>query len=397
MTYLLSQLWLYLFCVGLLGLLLGWVIWGWGSRRQIAKVKAGQESARLEMQRVFDSEKSSWTQTLEKEQAATAIARDETGKARLSLTTELERERKATAEAKAQIGRLNQADWALRQEAEREKTELESKLDTERKEASEAREAISRFRTQMTGELEAKQAALAKAEATAENALNAAMTENKSVGQGSDNDAAGQVRLAMTETIDEERRATVLAKAEAERLARAEREARAEIARLEAEVSRLKQKEQGDFDGSTHLRRALDESRLTQRSLEDEIAKLRASLNAQSQASSRKASAKFTTDAPKPATLFDRRPDIVDDLKEVKGIGPVMEGILNENGCYHFKQLANFSSRDIEWISAALGSFPDRIARDEWVDQAQTLYARKYGQRHDVGEADQVRTLVTSS
>ena len=80
----------------------------------------------------------------------------------------------------------------------------------------------------------------------------------------------------------------------------------------------------------------------------------------------------------------------MDDLKQVKGIGPVMERILNENGCYHFKQLANFSRRDMEWISQALGSFPDRIERDNWIGQAQALYAKKYGQRHDLGA---VRTL----
>lgn len=90
-------------------------------------------------------------------------------------------------------------------------------------------------------------------------------------------------------------------------------------------------------------------------------------------------SKKFVTDAPRPASLYQSRPSDVDDLKKVKGIGPVMERILNENGCYHFKQLANFSQKDIEWISAAIATFPDRIERDRWVEQAQSLYHEKYG------------------
>lgn len=92
---------------------------------------------------------------------------------------------------------------------------------------------------------------------------------------------------------------------------------------------------------------------------------------------------KFATDAPKPASLYATRPTEVDDLKQVKGIGPVMERILNENGCYRFKQLANFSKRDIEWVSATIETMPDRIERDRWVEQAQTLYLEKYGKRHD--------------
>ncbi|MBX2805105.1 MAG: BON domain-containing protein, partial [Hyphomicrobiales bacterium] len=92
---------------------------------------------------------------------------------------------------------------------------------------------------------------------------------------------------------------------------------------------------------------------------------------------------KFTTDAPKPASLYESRPTEVDDLKQVKGIGPVMERILNEHGCYHFKQLANFSEQDIEWVSATIDTFPDRITRDRWVEQAQELYYEKYGENCD--------------
>ncbi len=88
----------------------------------------------------------------------------------------------------------------------------------------------------------------------------------------------------------------------------------------------------------------------------------------------------FTTDAAKPTGLYASAPqEPADDLKEIKGIGPVMERTLNAHGCYHFKQLAEFTDRDVEWISAAIKTFPDRIKRDRWVEQARYLYLRKQG------------------
>ena len=82
---------------------------------------------------------------------------------------------------------------------------------------------------------------------------------------------------------------------------------------------------------------------------------------------------KFVTDAPKPANLLSEAPAEVDDLKKIKGVGPKFEGLLNSFGIYKYEQLAAFSARDVEWLAAELGSFPDRIDRDEWVQQAGTL------------------------
>jgi len=81
----------------------------------------------------------------------------------------------------------------------------------------------------------------------------------------------------------------------------------------------------------------------------------------------------YTTDAPAPAGLLSSAPDKADDLKLVSGIGPVFEKTLNSNGIYLYSQLAAFTDRDVEWLAAQIGSFPDRIARDEWVDQAKDL------------------------
>ena len=82
---------------------------------------------------------------------------------------------------------------------------------------------------------------------------------------------------------------------------------------------------------------------------------------------------KFVTDAPAPTNLLKEAPTDVDDLKKIKGVGPKFEGLLNSFGIYQYAQLAAFSAKDVEWLAAELGSFPDRIDRDEWVKQAGEL------------------------
>ena len=61
-----------------------------------------------------------------------------------------------------------------------------------------------------------------------------------------------------------------------------------------------------------------------------------------------------------------------DDLKQISGVGPVLEKKLNELGIYHFRQVAKFEQRDIDLVNEAM-AFPGRIERDEWIAQAQNL------------------------
>lgn len=61
-----------------------------------------------------------------------------------------------------------------------------------------------------------------------------------------------------------------------------------------------------------------------------------------------------------------------DDLKQISGVGPVLEERLNELGIYHFWQIAKFEAKDIDLVNEAM-AFPGRIERDEWIDQASSL------------------------
>jgi small subunit ribosomal protein S1 len=58
-----------------------------------------------------------------------------------------------------------------------------------------------------------------------------------------------------------------------------------------------------------------------------------------------------------------------DDLKQIKGVGPVLEGKLNDAGIYHFWQVAALKVDQIEALEEEM-SFPGRITRDDWISQA---------------------------
>ena len=64
-----------------------------------------------------------------------------------------------------------------------------------------------------------------------------------------------------------------------------------------------------------------------------------------------------------------------DDLKEIAGIGPKLEKMLQSLGVYHFDQIAAWTPAEIDWVNAAI-SFRGRIERERWVEQAQRLAAR---------------------
>ena len=78
----------------------------------------------------------------------------------------------------------------------------------------------------------------------------------------------------------------------------------------------------------------------------------------------------------RPAMLLDAPIGVADDLKKIKGIGPVLEGMLNGLGVYHFSQISQFTVEDIAWIVAKTEAFPDRIIRDRWVEQASVFLER---------------------
>ncbi len=96
-----------------------------------------------------------------------------------------------------------------------------------------------------------------------------------------------------------------------------------------------------------------------------------------------------TDEGTKPTTLDKAREGGADNLKEIKGVGPKMEQMLNEMGFFHFDQIAVWTAQEVAWVDANLRGFHGRVSRDGWVDQAKILAAggeTEFSKRVDEGD-----------
>ncbi len=75
----------------------------------------------------------------------------------------------------------------------------------------------------------------------------------------------------------------------------------------------------------------------------------------------------------KPQTLDGPRDGAADDLKQIKGIGPKLEKLVNSLGFYHFDQIGGWTDAEVAWVDQNLEGFKGRVSRDKWVEQARTL------------------------
>ncbi|NGN40860.1 NADH-ubiquinone dehydrogenase [Mesorhizobium sp. CGMCC 1.15528] len=66
------------------------------------------------------------------------------------------------------------------------------------------------------------------------------------------------------------------------------------------------------------------------------------------------------------------RPQTPDDLKQISGIGPKLEQVLNGLGIWTYGQIAKLEAAEIGWVEDYL-SFKGRIGRDDWIGQAEKL------------------------
>lgn len=82
---------------------------------------------------------------------------------------------------------------------------------------------------------------------------------------------------------------------------------------------------------------------------------------------------KAAAKAPGPERLSAPRDGRPDDLKEIEGIGPALEKLVNGLGFYHFDQIANWSEADVALVDAEMKTFKGRITRDNWVAQAKII------------------------
>jgi NADH-quinone oxidoreductase subunit E len=94
------------------------------------------------------------------------------------------------------------------------------------------------------------------------------------------------------------------------------------------------------------------------------------------------------SESKQPILLAKARDGGKDNLQLIKGIGKVLEKLLNDMGIYHFDQIANWTKEEVNWLDKSL-SFPGRIKRENWVEQAKILASgetTEFAQRVERGE-----------
>ncbi len=83
-----------------------------------------------------------------------------------------------------------------------------------------------------------------------------------------------------------------------------------------------------------------------------------------------------TTHDEKRGLIYTSRPDDIDDLKIISGVGPVLEAKLHDFGIYTYQQIALWTEENIAEFDELL-TFKGRITRDDWLTQAADLHSKK--------------------
>lgn len=73
------------------------------------------------------------------------------------------------------------------------------------------------------------------------------------------------------------------------------------------------------------------------------------------------------------------RGGVADDLKEIEGVGPALEKLLNGLGIWHFDQIAGWTDKDVAKVDGQMDRFKGRITRDKWVSQAGIIVSEGLG------------------
>jgi predicted flap endonuclease-1-like 5' DNA nuclease len=68
-----------------------------------------------------------------------------------------------------------------------------------------------------------------------------------------------------------------------------------------------------------------------------------------------------------------RSTDHGDELTRLKGVGPKLEAMLNDEGITRYEQLASLDERELAALEERLGNFKGRLTRDRVVEQARLL------------------------
>ena len=67
-----------------------------------------------------------------------------------------------------------------------------------------------------------------------------------------------------------------------------------------------------------------------------------------------------------------------DDLEAIHGVGPYLAKRLREEGILTWRQISEWDEDDMALVSRRIGTFPDRIRREDWPASARALHEARY-------------------
>lgn len=160
--------------------------------------------------------------------------------------------------------------------------------------------------------------------------------------------------------------------------------ARGELAVLEQQLRqrpKVRLDAPPDAEGSASLEAELVELRQRLAEREGELAELRtwATAGSAPNASAIATLPSSTEAAAAVPRQYPSRPERVDDLTLIHGIGPRLAERLNALGVWQWAQIAAWSAADIEWFEPKLTRIRGRIRHDDWVGSARRLAANGAG------------------
>lgn len=91
-------------------------------------------------------------------------------------------------------------------------------------------------------------------------------------------------------------------------------------------------------------------------------------------------------EAIQPHSLAEATEGQPDELQRIPGIGPALEGRLNEHGIFHFSQIAAWTDAELAWISREVPGVAGRASQNDWRGEAARLAQR------DVDETEPTHT-----
>ncbi len=398
MSYLFVEMIWYLLAALVLGLLLGWMIWGWRTRRVesdvvdpgAARLTADLEAGRSELARLR-SELASRDASLsdaKAQEAALLADLDIARKAQAGATGGEAETRGTAAQVTTLKARVAELEGAIAELQSREGAPVASVAATPSVPASIASDiaVAAPSGASLAGELGRAQTRAAQAEAGLRDLRRDAGAAEKAA-------AEHKSLQARVDQLEDDL-------ADARRLADLSgNEAPADTA-LKLELDELKEELGRHATARQTLVADLEDAKTRASAAERELAELRAAA-AESDAEVGAASPQplltpsntdaddgDPDDAPtqasgevdpdavgdRPALLEAPREGGADDLKKIKGVGPKLEEILHDLGVYHFDQVASWTEREVSWVDARL-RFRGRVNRDGWIEQATKLAA----------------------